>query len=194
MIKCFARTIRIFGFIKSTILSCKSFSQVVYPNTVMKVLVAIDDTQSSRNALEKALEIIELEGTTLILLSLEEPASSPSISSIPGIFENDPALEMQSQADLIQLEEERVAYALGWAGHFCQEKGVTAIPRIEFGDPKHTICRIAQEESCDLIVVGSHGYGRVERALLGSVSDYVVHHAQCPVLVVRQESLDEEKD
>lgn len=160
----------------------------------MKVLVAIDDTQSSRNALEKALKIIDMEGTTLVLLSVEEPASSPSISSIPGIFEDDPILEMKSQAELIQIEEERVAYALSWAGRLCQEKGVTAIAQTEIGDPNHIICRIAQEENCALIVIGSHAHSRVERVLLGSVSDYVVHHAQCPVLVVRQESLHEERD
>ena len=160
----------------------------------MKILVAIDDSKFGRNALEKALKIIDLQEATFLLLSIEESTAMPSISSIPGIFEDEPVLEMQSQADLIQAEEQRIASVLDWAEQVCQEAGVQAISRTEFGDPKHVICRIAQEENCDLIVVGSHGYGRVERALLGSVSDHVVHQAQRPVLVVRKGSSEREQD
>ncbi|MCL6443965.1 MAG: universal stress protein [Alicyclobacillus sp.] len=47
------------------------------------------------------------------------------------------------------------------------------------------ICDLASRENVDLIIVGSHGKGSVKRALLGSVSQAVVHHAGRPVLVVR---------
>jgi nucleotide-binding universal stress UspA family protein len=57
--------------------------------------------------------------------------------------------------------------------------------RVEIGDAGGTICRIASELGVDVIVVGSHGRGAIERMLLGSVSTQVVHHAPCPVLVVR---------
>jgi hypothetical protein len=46
--------------------------------------------------------------------------------------------------------------------------------------------RFAEDAHADLIVLGSRGLGRLGRALLGSVSDSVVRHAHCPVLVVRQ--------
>jgi nucleotide-binding universal stress UspA family protein len=57
--------------------------------------------------------------------------------------------------------------------------------RIEFGDPAAEICRVAEDEGFDVIVVGSHGSGFVKRVLLGSVSQHLLHHAPCPVLVVR---------
>ncbi len=53
------------------------------------------------------------------------------------------------------------------------------------GDAGDAIVTAAQAEGADLIVVGTHGRSTVGRFLLGSVSDHVVHHAGCPVLVVR---------
>ena len=49
------------------------------------------------------------------------------------------------------------------------------------------MCRVAAELKVDVIVVGSHGRGAIARILLGSVSEQVVRHAPCPVLVVRPE-------
>jgi nucleotide-binding universal stress UspA family protein len=52
--------------------------------------------------------------------------------------------------------------------------------------PGEIICRVAEEEDVAMIVVGTRGLGKVRRAIMGSVSDYVVHHAPCPVIVCRQ--------
>ena len=53
------------------------------------------------------------------------------------------------------------------------------------GDPGPAICDVANELSADAIVMGSRGRGRLKRALLGSVSDYVVRNAPCTVIVTR---------
>ena len=58
---------------------------------------------------------------------------------------------------------------------------------LEFGRPDTAIIDLAEELGAGLIVMGSRGLGGVRRALLGSISDSVVRHAPCPVLVVRQE-------
>jgi nucleotide-binding universal stress UspA family protein len=57
---------------------------------------------------------------------------------------------------------------------------------LALGDPDKEIVKFAEDAHADLIVLGSRGLGRLRRALLGSVSDSVVRHAHCPVLVVRQ--------
>lgn len=62
--------------------------------------------------------------------------------------------------------------------HSAEEKVLT-------GDPGHALCSFAEEVSATTIVIGSHGRGGIKRAVLGSVSDHVVRHAPCPVLVVR---------
>ena len=53
------------------------------------------------------------------------------------------------------------------------------------GDPAESIVAAAESEGADIIVVGSHGRAALGRALIGSVSDQVVRHAPCPVMVVR---------
>ncbi len=58
--------------------------------------------------------------------------------------------------------------------------------RIEGGrKAEHAIVQVAKEEHAMLVVVGCRGRGGLARAILGSTSDYVVHHAHCPVIVAR---------
>ena len=58
---------------------------------------------------------------------------------------------------------------------------------VEPGPPGQVICRVAMEQDATLIVMGSRGEGTVRRTILGSVSDYVIHHTHIPVLVVPRE-------
>ena len=51
--------------------------------------------------------------------------------------------------------------------------------------PGHVIVNKANEEHAQMVVMGTRGMGAVRRTLMGSVSDYVVHHAHCPVLICR---------
>jgi len=60
--------------------------------------------------------------------------------------------------------------------------------RVLAGEPGPELCRLAEELKADVIVIGSHAWGPIKRALVGSVSDYVVRHAPCAVLVVNQEA------
>ncbi len=59
---------------------------------------------------------------------------------------------------------------------------------LETGKPASRIVEVAKNWSADLIVMGSHGRGKVQGLLLGSVSEGVLHHAPCPVLVVRAQA------
>src|SRR5918998_196603 len=64
--------------------------------------------------------------------------------------------------------------------------GKGAETHLRSGDPDKEIIRAAESLGVGLIVIGSRGLGALSRALIGSVSDSVVKHAHCPVLVVRQ--------
>jgi nucleotide-binding universal stress UspA family protein len=62
---------------------------------------------------------------------------------------------------------------------------VTFDQKLESGEPARKITEIAEKEDYDVIVMGCKGHGAVERLLLGSVVDHVLHYTKHPVLVVR---------
>lgn len=68
-----------------------------------------------------------------------------------------------------------------------QTGGTILQAHLQRGRPDQEIVHLADEIGAGLIVMGSRGHGGVRRALMGSVSDSVVRHAHCPVLIVREE-------
>ena len=80
---------------------------------------------------------------------------------------------------------EAQAQAISLAGRCLDEVNVPYRCRPLIGYPAAEIVRVAEEEGCDLIVLGSRGLSGFKSFLLGSVSDRVTHHAHCPVLIVK---------
>lgn len=67
------------------------------------------------------------------------------------------------------------------------ENGISGTVKTEPGNkPGEIICKTAEDEKVTMIVMGTRGLGKMRRTIMGSVSDYVVHHAHCPVIVCRQ--------
>ena len=155
----------------------------------MKVLVAIDSSISSHHALEQALLLLNLQKAHFLLLSVEEILASPNmVAANPlGIPTENNIYNVYDEIELSHQEEKRTLSALEWAQDFCTKAGVYSQSILEIGDPKHIICQVANREKPDLIVVGSEGRGIIERAILGSISDYVLHHTHFPVLVIRND-------
>lgn len=65
--------------------------------------------------------------------------------------------------------------------------------RSSSGRPGEVICQIAEEVSAVMIITGTRGMGKVKRTILGSVSDYLVNHAICPVMVCRDPAVFERR-
>ena len=68
---------------------------------------------------------------------------------------------------------------------------ITSEHLVETGDPGTIICAVAERMAADVVIIGSHGHGWLQRVLIGSVSNHVLHHAPCPVLVMRLQERDE---
>ncbi|CAI5946086.1 unnamed protein product [Closterium sp. NIES-65] len=87
---------------------------------------------------------------------------------------------MKKQEEAVSRQVLRAAKAM------CEQFKVSAEADVIEGEPRESICDAVEQLGVQLLVIGSHGYGTVKRAFLGSVSDYCVHHAACPVVVVRK--------
>jgi nucleotide-binding universal stress UspA family protein len=145
-----------------------------------KALIATDGSEFALNAAVRAKQLLD-PALQFTLLSVVPPPVMPVGAPVTGI-EAAPIASPETTEELTEAYKqeardnlERTAQALGGAVE----------RRIEFGDAAAEICRVADDDGFDVIVVGSHGSGFVKRVLIGSVSKHLLHHAPCPVLVVR---------
>ncbi|XP_056164080.1 universal stress protein A-like protein [Syzygium oleosum] len=88
--------------------------------------------------------------------------------------------------DLQENQRKATLSLLANAKEICAKHGIIAEMATEVGEPKEAICEAAEKLDIQLLILGSHGRGAIQRAFLGSVSDYCVHNAKCPVLVVKR--------
>jgi nucleotide-binding universal stress UspA family protein len=139
----------------------------------LDILVAVDGSEHAAQALRTAAQLAQ-----------EEHARLTVITAVPSA----PALAQMSAAGVALTE---VADLLGEAGKHIRAQ-VDALPRdisvqsiVVRGQPVEVILERLREGHHDLLVMGSRGLGRMSSALLGSVSQAVLHEASVPVLVVR---------
>jgi nucleotide-binding universal stress UspA family protein len=140
-------------------------------------LLCTDGSDLSIDALAAGTSVLD-PGLTRILLTVVEP-SDPSLVMGTGF-----AAGVMSADELAADEGARTAES---AERLADVAGRLGLPdserRVVVGDAGHAICDIASETGASVVVIGSRGHGGLKRAVLGSVSDHVVRHAPCPVLV-----------
>ena len=138
---------------------------------IRRILLATDLSAASEGAAVQALDLAHDLGADLLIVSVIDPRSLRLPGGRFGV-----------RVDQVRSSRETAAQDL-------VSRGRAAGVRVNFliwdGDPGESIVDAARSEQVDLVVVGSHGRGQVGRFLIGSVSDHVVRHAHCPVLVVR---------
>lgn len=135
------------------------------------ILLATDGSPASETASEQAIDLATQVEARLLVMSVvntssRQPAARGQAGRVPEVRET-----LSTKAQGI-VQRARAA-------------GAEATFLVWDGDPGEAIVAAADSEAADLIVVGSHGRGGVGRFLIGSVSDFVVRHAHCPVMVVR---------
>lgn len=148
-----------------------------------KVMVAIDESENSHNALEWALDKLrETIADSDVIIFTAQPNSDLGYL-YASTFGTAPADLVAS----IQENKKKIALILlDKAKDICARHGVDVEIMTEIGDPKEAICEAVEKLNVQLLVLGSHDRGPVQRAFLGSVSNYCVHNAKCPVLVVKK--------
>lgn len=141
------------------------------PARVERLLLATDLSEASTAATEEAFELATRLGASLLVVSVIDPGSLLL-----------PSGRFRARMDQVRERRETIAQELVERG---RDVGVQVSFLVWDGDPGDMIVAAAQAEHPDIVVVGSHGRGAMGRLFLGSVSEHVVRHAPCPVLVVR---------
>ncbi|CAL5341093.1 unnamed protein product [Camellia sinensis] len=153
-----------------------------------KILVGVDEGDESMYALSWCLKNVVVPQNskdTLVLLYAKKPRPIyPIIDGATGYILMPDVMETMDRYNN-ELAESRMEKAK----RLCKEVhnlDVKVETRIESGDPRDVICQAAEKLSADVVVLGSHGYGLIKRAFLGSVSNYCAQNAKCPVLIAKR--------
>jgi nucleotide-binding universal stress UspA family protein len=146
-----------------------------------KILLATDGSKEAKLAFASAAELSEKTDSELHVVYV---GHMPLVSyESPGATILDPDLLGRMQEDAKQEARTKLDEQVQRVG---KTAGEVAEMHARVGRPDAEIVGLADELDAGLIVLGSRGLGPLRRALMGSVSDSVVRHAHCPVLIVRE--------
>lgn len=138
-----------------------------------KILIAVDESSFAAHAADAGLDLARQLGADVAFVTVIDPANM-RLTVESGIAEDRWYAMEQSNAK-------------GLLNSFVA-RAETERPPLEFleiGNPSTMIVAAAKNWPADLIVMGTHGRGAVSNLLMGSVAQGVLHHAPCPVMVLR---------
>ncbi len=145
-----------------------------------RILLAIDGSKQAELAARTAVDLAANTDSELHIVTVArlEPCPSRDIPESGGYLKRMYASIEREAQEVLDEQVKKI------------EKTGGIIPQVHFGRrrPDREIVRLADEIGAGLIIMGSRGRGGVRSALMGSVSDSVVRHAHCPVLVMREET------
>jgi nucleotide-binding universal stress UspA family protein len=141
----------------------------------MKILLPTDGSEASLEAVRHALRLVHAGlRASFVLANVQEPATLYEVV----VAHDAKVIEEVSAA--------AAAHLLQPAQAMLRASGVEFETEIASGDPGHLLVEIAETFNCDMVIIGARGAGSLRNALLGSVSNSVLHAARVPVLIVKQ--------
>ncbi len=153
-----------------------------------KILVALDRSMISEHVFDNAISLAKATGANLLLLHVlcSEEEDCPKMPTLTTLeyFPVDSTLFENYQKNWQIYENQGLKLLQSLA-----EKATVAGVNTEFtqkvGNPGRAICEVGQTWGADLVLLGRRGRSGLNELLLGSVSNYVLHHASCSVLAVQ---------
>ena len=154
-----------------------------------KILVAVDQSETSQYVFEQGVFLAKASDAELMLLHvlspLEDPYLSPVFTQPDTIY---PSVQTAPIESYMREWEELKKQRLDWLRSLSDtatNAGVKAGFTQNLGDAGRIICEVARNWPADLIIVGRRGRTGISEFLLGSVSNYALHHAPCSMLIVQ---------
>eukprot|EP00249_Psilotum_nudum_P014753 c24984_g2_i1 orf=94-552(+) len=148
-----------------------------------RIGVAMDFSPNGKYALQWALDniVVERDHVILVLVNKEEGEAiiwEESGSPLVPLYEFEEVL-VAKKYGVASLDPE----VFSMLDSNMRKKNLTVVFKVYWGDARDKLCDSAVDLSLNCLVVGSRGLGTIKRIVLGSVSNYVVNHAPCPVTV-----------
>jgi nucleotide-binding universal stress UspA family protein len=162
-----------------------------------KILVAIDNSETSDRLFAEALDLARATQSALLLVhSLsgdDDGGPLPLYSRLDSIYWA-PGTEIDFEAWRVDWNRYETA-SLERLQRYSGTANATGVPsefRQLVGNPGKVLCTAAHQWNADLIILGNRGRSGLAELVLGSVSNYVLHHAPCSVLVIKAAALTAE--
>jgi nucleotide-binding universal stress UspA family protein len=141
------------------------------------IVVGTDGSETAAKAVDAAVQLAQLSGATLEIVSAYEPVGSQPL--------REEARQVPPDLQWIVNRRADVDATLRDAAERARDGGVIPQTHAREGDPADAILDVAEELGAELIVVGNKGMTGAKRFLLGSVPNKVSHHAPCAVMIIR---------
>ena len=140
---------------------------------IKKILVPVDGSDASKRAFKMAVDVAEVHGAELVVTCIADV--SEAAYPIMGVtLDKNGFINIKTKAEkLLAALKEEIPIELDYE------------EIIETGVPGAGIAEIVEQQGIDMVVIGNSGKGAVSSFVMGSVSQYVIHHVKCPVLVVK---------
>jgi universal stress protein A len=142
-----------------------------------RILVPVDFSECSNKALHYAALFGKQFGAEILLLHVVQPPVYMEGGSLTVAAFDENTLRDEAAKRLSEWQNTVVS-------------GAALRTNVRTGTPHHEIVATAEDTNTDLIILGTHGRGRLARMLIGSTAERVVRHAPCPVMVVREREHD----
>lgn len=140
---------------------------------VKRIIVPTDFSEGSKKAFPYATALARKFGATITLVYVVPTHLALSLSQLGEVLEEKRVTE-QAREELPRFREAEL------------DPHLQVSTMVLTGGPTYGICQTAESEAADLIVMSTHGHTGFQRFMLGSVTEHVLRHAPCPVLVVRE--------
>ena len=151
------------------------------------ILIPTDGSDTSRQAVDQAVDIAEKYGATVhALYVVDVDATSYSLGA--------EQVDRIRSGHLDEMPEvtDAAKKATGYVADAARERGVAVEEHVSAGEPARAIRKFVEENDIDLVVMGSHGRSGLSRVVLGSVAEKVLRRTRVPVLVVDSEEAEAE--
>eukprot|EP00246_Nothoceros_aenigmaticus_P018330 TRINITY_DN9547_c0_g1_i1.p1 TRINITY_DN9547_c0_g1~~TRINITY_DN9547_c0_g1_i1.p1 ORF type:complete len:344 (+),score=59.65 TRINITY_DN9547_c0_g1_i1:163-1194(+) len=152
------------------------------------IVVAVDDSETSAYSFTWAIHHFIRKTDHVVVLNAAPYSGAETLPSVDVALEYGipvaPPIVDTELAEKTIIKESTVL-VMKFLNQL-KQAGISSEGEVLKGDPASWIVDECKRLHADVVIVGSHGYGVIKRTVLGSISDYVLHNVECPVIIVRQ--------